>query len=311
MSLEQLARTALIAVDWGTSSLRAAAMGSDGEMLATRASDDGVATLAGAGFAHCLTALLADWQPLLQSAPIYLSGMVGSRQGWIEVPYVPCPARLDDIAAGTRTLVHDGMRLTFVPGLHARSSAADDVMRGEETQLLGAGALESGSLTVMPGTHSKWVHCADGAVRGFATFMTGDLYAAMRGHTVLAHSMRDGGTDATATDASFDAGVRRGFETRALTHTLFSVRTRSLFAPAGGGHDAAAYLSGLLIGHELAGGVGLYPAAREQGLLLVGAPALARAYARAAACVGLRARTGDPHASHLGCLRLARHKGDL
>lgn len=309
MSTIPMQDAALIAVDWGTSAFRAALLARDGQVLATRGAPAGMATVAPGTFAQRFTELVGDWQALFDRVPIYLCGMVGSRQGWVEVRYAECPARLEDLAAAAMSRREGGMRLTFLPGLHVRSQAGDDVMRGEETQLLGSGGLDADRVTVMPGTHSKWVSTRDGAVRGFSTFMTGDLYAAIGGHTILALSLRDRGAS-DLHGSSFDEGVAQGHETPALTQALFGVRTRSLF-DASQHYDAAAYLSGLLIGHELAAGARLYPDARDRGMTLVGSTALTARYARAAAKVGLAAQVADAEASQRGCFLLARFRGDM
>ncbi|QNR98291.1 2-dehydro-3-deoxygalactonokinase [Stenotrophomonas sp. 169] len=237
----------MIAVDWGSSSLRAFRVESDGRVRETRRTDQGLLHVGGR-FADVLGQLIDGWDDAL----VVLAGMVGSRQGWQEVPYVQAPVGLQDIAAGMRLLDGDAMpgrALWLVPGVSCFDAhQVPDVMRGEETQLCGLlPTLGAGSHHVLlPGTHSKHVRIVDGRIEGFSTFMTGEVFAVLRQHSLLGRMM----VDAPHDDAAFADGMSMASRGDALLHHLFSVRTRALFdqlAP----EQLTSYLSGLLIGHEV------------------------------------------------------------
>jgi 2-dehydro-3-deoxygalactonokinase len=220
---------------------------------------------------------IAGWD----ETPIVMSGMVGSRQGWMEAPYVPCPAGFDEIAAKLVEVRRWGQRRAWiVPGLSCRDAAGvPDVMRGEETQILGCGA--EGTIC-LPGTHSKWVEVKNGRIERFSTFMTGEVYAVLKQHSILGRMMEEGAPDAGA----FAEGVKRSGEAAGLLHHLFGVRTRGLLDGLQPG-SSTSYLSGILIGHELRS-----RATRE--MKLVGEPSLVARYAQAADALGIETKTLDP-----------------
>lgn len=269
----------MIAVDWGTSSLRLYRLDDNGHVCERRRSERGLQASA-AQFEAVLAEEITGWDdPLL-----ILSGMVGSRNGWHEVPYLPCPAGIDDLAAALVPLQASalaGRRLWIVPGVSdTGSEAVPDVMRGEETQLAALLAvLPRGNHAVcLPGTHSKWVSIADGQVRRLTTAMTGELYAVLRNHSLLGKLMPE---DDSRFDAwAFESGLKRSRQTGGLLHHLFGVRTLGLFNQM----EASAlpsYLSGLLIGHEiLASGV-LEHTPRLSQVHLIGNDRLLALYAQA------------------------------
>ncbi|HSW04391.1 2-dehydro-3-deoxygalactonokinase [Aquabacterium sp.] len=276
----------LIALDWGSSQLRAWLLGDGGAVLAARSSADGASTLSGGApaFDAALQSLAGDW--LVQDLPVLACGMVGSAHGWREARYVACPA---DLLALQQHLVkvdtRSGATLHIVPGLiddpgDEPAGGTPDVMRGEETQLVGLLALQPAladrACVLMPGTHSKWVDVQQGRIAGFRTRMTGELYAVLRQHSVLGRLMpaADGGECAEAFEAGV-AAARRGLGAD-LSGQLFAVRTLGLTGrwPAAALPD---YLSGLLIGHELL--AGLQPDGAP--LALVGDAGLCRRYEHA------------------------------
>jgi 2-dehydro-3-deoxygalactonokinase len=274
----------MIAIDWGTSSLRCYRLDAHGKIIESRSSTDGILNVPAGRFPHVLEQQIAGWD----ETPVVMSGMVGSRQGWKEAPYVPCPAGFDEIAA---KLVEVRQGIWIVPGLSCRDAAGvPDVMRGEEVQILGCGV--DGTIC-LPGTHSKWVEVRGGRIERFSTAMTGEAYAVLKQHSILGRMMEEGTPDTEA----FAQGVRRSGDEGGLLHHLFGVRTRGLMgelAPAA----SASYLSGILIGHELR--------SRATGeVLLLGAPALTALYAEAAALLGLGTRTLDPDAAVRCLFRLA------
>jgi len=277
------ARVAVIAVDWGTSSLRVYRLDPIGRILQSRTSDQGILNVASGQFARVLEEQIAGWN----ETPILMSGMVGSRQGWREAPYVQCPAGFDEIAA---QLVEVRPGAWIVPGLSCRdASGVPDVMRGEEVQILGSSA--EGTVC-LPGTHSKWVVVENGRIERFSTFMTGEVYALLRQHSILGRMMEEGEPDAGA----FADGVKRSGEGGGMLHHLFGVRTRGLMGELGGA-AAASYLSGIVIGHELRA-----QDAREFSVL--GTAELAALYQRAAALLGMNARLLDPESGVRALARL-------
>ena len=299
----------MIAVDWGTSSFRAYRLSPDGAVIARRDAPRGIMQVEGGDFTGVLRDAVGPWLAEGETR-VLLCGMIGSRQGWVEAPYVPCPAGLDELAAGLVPVPFEGARVRLVPGLrHADEHGVPEVMRGEEVQIMGAlAALGADGLACLPGTHSKWARVRGGRVEGFATHMTGEAYAALRGHTILGRTMRDGPAD----PAAFLRGVERSGQPGGLLHHLFGVRTLGLFGTLAE-TEAAGYLSGLLIGHELraampAAGAGArgWPEGVPGGgeVHLIGAPALCALYQRAIEALGGRAVVADPDAAAYGLHRI-------
>ncbi len=264
---------ALLAVDWGTSALRGALLAADGTVLAQHAAPRGLLSVPPGGWAAAFDAEFGAWRAAHPGLPGLMAGMVGSRQGWVEAPYCPCPAGLDDLAARLCWLPADAARagrLAIVPGLCTQAAGTPDVMRGEETQVFGAlrllGLQDADHVTlVLPGTHSKWVAAQRGRITGFATHMTGEVYALLRQQSILARGLP--ADDAVWDADAFDAGVAAAAQPGGLLHHLFSVRTLGLFELAGG-PALASRLSGLLIGEELRAQA---PPA-DQAMVLVGSP---------------------------------------
>lgn len=279
------AAPALIGLDWGTSSLRAFLMGAGGRVIETRPSRDGIQALSGRRdeFERAFATIAGEWLAAAPALPVVACGMVGSAQGWREAPYVRCPADARALAQhGVRVASGIGPELLIAPGvLFERSQAAPDVMRGEETQVLGAllqlPAWSGRAGFVLPGTHSKWVQVEEGRIVSVATAMTGELFALLRTHSILGRLM----TPAEAHDrAAFVRGLDDARSDRGggLLHQLFAVRTLGLTErlPRSGLAD---YLSGLLIGHELVHALDARDAAAPQ--VVVGEPALCARYADA------------------------------
>jgi 2-dehydro-3-deoxygalactonokinase len=274
-------QSSFIAVDWGTSSLRAYRV-EDGHVVERRASPDGILTVAAGGFADTLKRALHGWA---LDAPIVLSGMIGSRQGWKEAPYAPCPASADALAAACLRWREPGLGdIALIPGVSTFDArGVPDVMRGEETQILGAmrALKRTEGLFILPGTHSKRAEVKAGGIVAFSTFMTGELFAALKGHTILGRLMSPDEGDGSG----FRLGVEHGAAEGApgdLMHRLFATRTLGLFdrLPA---RELADYCSGLLIGAELAASF----KGGAKGAVVVGSGALERRYAAAAALLGV------------------------
>lgn len=266
----------LIALDWGTSSLRAYLLGAGGAVLDEFGSDQGASRLKGdefpAAFAEATGAWRERW-PMLRSLA---SGMVGSNVGWIEAPYVACPASVEDLAGALAEA--PGAGPLIVPGV-AQCEGLPNVMRGEETQILGVLCLHperrAQARLALPGTHSKWVEVRDGRIRRFDTYMTGELFAVLKDHSILGRLAKVEPPEEEA-HAAFERGVRAGDR---LAPLLFSARS---LVVTGQMHadQSLDYLSGLLIGEELR-------CAGAAPDLLVGDPGLCARYRRAMAALGL------------------------
>jgi 2-dehydro-3-deoxygalactonokinase len=288
----------LIVIDWGTSSLRAARMAPDGVVLEERGSDRGILSVPAGGFPAVLDTVCGEW--LRDPATLCLvSGMAGSRQGWREAPYCPCPAGFAELAAHL-TWIEPG-RIALVPGLSCESAGVPDVLRGEEVQVFGALELlqRRDGLFVLPGTHSKWVRVREGRVQSFATFMSGEFYAVLRQHSILGRTMpaEDGPLD----EEAFAQGVRTTQQQGSLLRSAFSARTLALFDRLDA-HALPSYLSGLVIGEELR----LRDAAATEPPVLVGSAELTRRYALALRVLGCEARTLGAEATWRGLWALAR-----
>ena len=300
---------ALIAIDWGTSTARAYWLDGNGCVLEARSAPLGVQKVAPGGFSEALRALLGE--SAREDVPMLACGMIGSRQGWIEAPYRECPADVAAVAAAL--LPVPGVRLSIVPGLVCRDAhGVPDVMRGEETQIFGA--LESAPahgtprVVVLPGTHSKWALVDGAGIARFTTFLTGELYGVLKEHSILGR-LAAPGDDA----AALERGVRRSLADDAcLSHDLFSARTLALtgeLAPAA----VADYLSGLLLGAELAAGRRWLQRQRVPGdsVHLIGDATLCERYRRTFALAGIDTVIGPADAAARGLWRLAREAGML
>lgn len=285
-----------IAVDWGTSNLRAWAMGPEG-ILAQSESPKGMGKLSPDQFEAALLEVVEPW---LEGPTLVLAcGMVGARQGWSEAAYRAVPCTPTDPAGLTRVKTQNQrLDVRIAPGLSQARPA--DVMRGEETQLAGALALYPGfdGVFCLPGTHSKWAQVSAGEVVSFQTYMTGELFALLSTQSVLRHSMGDGWDE-----AAFDEGLSEALSRPdRIAARLFSLRAEGLLhglTPAA----AKARLSGLLIGIELAGAK---PYWLGQPVKLIGAASLAASYARALGTQGLTAETLDATACTLAGLSALR-----
>jgi 2-dehydro-3-deoxygalactonokinase len=296
----------LIGVDWGTTHLRAYLVGEDGHVLARVRSGLGLMNVEKGGFEPALRNAIADLRAEAPHAPVVMSGMVGSRQGWVEAPYVAPPAGAAALAAAMIPVPAPSVGdVSLVPGVAVGmdGGAWADVMRGEETEIVGAldGLGRACATLVLPGTHSKWVTVEDGAIEGFRTYMTGDVYGALSRHTILARTMGKGGDE-----AAFAEGVRMAADLRHagdLLTRLFTIRAEGLMGRLS--DDAAPdVLSGLLVGAEVASG------AREAGeVILVGASALAARYRTALETMGVAVLMAPEESAARGHAVLARARG--
>jgi len=258
-----------IAVDWGTTNRRAYKIDGSGASVDEFEDDRGALSVPKGEF----PAAAAEIRERLGDLPLLMAGMAGSNRGWVDAPYVPCPAGIDDLVGN---LVWAGEREAIVPGLAYQEGVHADVMRGEEVQLLGGiadGLVDPDSLVCHPGTHNKWVTLRRGKIDSFRTVMTGELFAILKEHSILGDLL---GGKVDLGDA-FTAGVSVGLSSQDLPAELFSVRARVLLAKARE-EDAASMTSGLLIGTDVRIGLS-YPTSAQ--VTVVGRPELTRLYAAA------------------------------
>ncbi len=232
----------LIAVDWGTSRLRAFRLDRAGKVLERLSADDGMSTVPPGGFANVLERHCGAWMKANPNAPVLMAGMVGARNGWAEAAYASCPASPKSLA---ESMLRVTDRVSIVPGVIARDKSGADVMRGEETLIFGTGVVDG--LVCLPGTHSKWARVEQGAITDFATFMTGETYALYTQHSLLARLAAEP-EDLTG----FDDGLEAARDETGLTNRLFQARSRVLAGDMPG-EKVGPYLSGLLIGAEIEG----------------------------------------------------------
>lgn len=297
--------TALIGLDWGTTSARAYRIDASGAVTDERSAPLGILQVRDRLFAPALAGLLGDWAEL--RVPRLACGMIGSRQGWIEAPYCDTPASLDALGAGIAMVPDED--LGIVPGVRTRDAdGIPDVIRGEETQILGAVDPHAARVyAVLPGTHSKWARVEHGRLTAFMTFMTGEVYAALLEHTILgrlAEARAHGAFDA----ANFERGIARGLGGGALLHDAFGARALALLGELPG-LGVADWLSGLLIGGEIAAARRFAPDMRS--VTIIANAELTRRYAAACAQARVDPVMAAAHAAARGLWRLAKHTGRI
>ena len=288
-----------VIIDWGTSNFRAYRFDDRG-LAEERRAEAGILKVKEGAFESALRGAIGEW--LSPGTDVLLSGMITSRNGWVETPYAFAPATLSDIAAQMveRTL-DDGVRLKFLPGVAMRPPSPD-VMRGEEIQAFGASGDDESALVVLPGTHSKWVTMERGRIAGFRSMMTGEVYAVLKDHSILGRLV-----PAEAQDARPDAfarGVRLSFDDApgGFLHRIFTARSGALLGALESA-DIADYLSGVIIGDELREGLKLAPHAGR--VVLIGDEKLVARYRAAFAIAGVEAELGDARATIAGFRKLA------
>jgi 2-dehydro-3-deoxygalactonokinase len=288
MSAEPL----FLAADWGTTSFRLWSLAADGTVLSETSSGQGMTSLAPSEYETVLEEAIQTVGGG-SATPVIICGMAGAAQGWREATYINLPAPLADVPGLAVTVpTSSGRDVRILPGLAQRSTQSPDVMRGEETLLLGAVLGGGGDgLYCLPGTHSKWVRVKGGSVTHFATAMTGEVFSLLSQQSTLSHfatSSRSSYADLPA----FEAGVRDGLTSpNALLHTLFSVRAGGLLFKDCTSDDATARLSGLLIGAEIAGRAAAETADQADSVTLIANEVLGQTYETALAIAGIPTRT--------------------
>jgi 2-dehydro-3-deoxygalactonokinase len=267
-------KPAMIAIDWGSTSARAYLLDDLGKPMSTRSEPLGVRNVSKGGFDNALNQLCGTWLDTYPDVSMFASGMIGSRNGWLDVPYVACPAGVSALVHGVAPVeTSSGRIMHIVPGVqYTALSGLHDLMRGEETQIVGALPKDSSGtrLFVLPGTHSKWVLVKNGEIVWFRTFMTGEMFDVLRNHSLLCRVMSEDHASGTASVSGnvFSDGIEFGLNAKAkggsVMSRLFSVRTRGLI----NGYSEAEqqqFLSALLIGGEIADGAGIL---EKRGLTL-------------------------------------------
>jgi 2-dehydro-3-deoxygalactonokinase len=285
---------ALVAIDWGTSNRRAWRIDRSGAVLDGRHDSEGLLAIKEARFAESLHGLIGDWLAQAPGVPVLMAGMVGSKRGWVEAPYLSAPLELQVLGQRLHPVADlAGSAVRVVPGVCFKPAEhPPDVMRGEETQIYGALALsnQDSALLLLPGTHAKWAQVTDGVLREFRTYMTGELFTVLRKHSILGQLME---AELFAEEAFFHGlRISRQAASGGLLHDLFSVRTLGLFeqfAPTAG----SSYLSGLLIGAELIDACRHFQQAAVETILTVGSAELSALYRAAAGEFGLTLRIMD------------------
>ncbi len=290
----------MIGIDWGTTNFRAFRMARDGSIRERRAAPKGILNVPDGRFGDTLREEIGPWLAAGEDR-VLLSGMIGSRQGWKEAPYLPCPAGAMELGSALVDIGFDWARVKLVPGLSGfDESGVAEVMRGEETQILGVPPLlRDGGIACLPGTHSKWARVESGRIVDFTTHMTGEAFGVLRSHTILGRMMRDGPSDG----APFDTGLIRSADSGGLLHHLFGVRAEVL-ADRLTDSEAPAYLSGILIGHEVRAALGQAQGAVVQ---VIGTPDLSALYAKAITACGGYAERHDGEAVARGMALIAEH----
>jgi len=297
----------LLALDWGTSSLRGAWLDASGSVLEERTFERGILNVAADEFDSVFETCFGDWMKA-SGVLCLMAGMVGSRQGWLEAPYCSCPAGFEEVAAKL-AWVRPG-RMAIVPGLSCehdglpevqRLERIPDVMRGEETQVFGALRLLGlqDALLVLPGTHSKWVQVQAGRIQSFSTFMTGEFFALLRQHSILSRTLP--ASDGEFDRAAFAQGVTLALRSNSLLQTAFSTRTLSLFdrVPAAA---LPSYLSGLVIGEELRA----QTLAANSNVIIIGSEALTLRYQSALALRDVPSQRVGSQATWAGLWAIAK-----
>lgn len=264
-----------IAADWGTSNRRAYLLNGAGECIGEFEDDKGILSVPKGGFGEAV----AEVRQRLGECPLLLAGMVGSNRGWIEAPYVRCPAGLADLASGLVWPEKGG--IAIVPGVSFIESNEADVMRGEEVQLLGAftaGLISPDALVCHPGTHNKWVRLRNGRIERFRTVMTGEIFNLLRDRSILSDLV----SGTAEPGRAFAEGVRSGLSDECLTSELFRIRARVLLGQAEAG-DAPSFASGLLIGADVRAGL---REGDDREIVVMGRPDLTKLYAEALQIAG-------------------------
>ena len=297
----------LIGLDWGTTSLRLHLIGSDGTLLETIYSPEGIMSPEGKDFAKTFEKLVGPWLKEKPSLPVIASGMITSRNGWLETPYLPLPAGASDFASALTCFdINAVQKIYFVTGASYQNDAGDpDIMRGEEVQIVGCLQENNGptEIFLLPGTHSKWATARSGKIESFMSFMTGEIFDLLKNHSIL-------GTLATPNKKplsdGFLNGVKRMFgSNRSLLHQVFSARTLALFDQLPS-DEISDFLSGLLIGDEVKSAMSEFNIAASETVHIIGRGDLAEKYSIALDALNISNKIAPEHAAATGLYQIAK-----
>ncbi len=261
-----------IAADWGTTHIRAWAIGEEDNVLAFRESNEGMKDLQQNQFEPVLLKLIENWLDDTKVTTVIACGMVGSKQGWVETPYLKTPCvPIDNQQLAIATTKDNRIKVNFVPGVMQNNLA--DIMRGEETQIAGFinKNTDFNGVVCLPGTHTKWVNVKEGQITSFKTFMTGELFGVISNHTLIRHSISIKGWN----QAGFEAGIHEGFNNPgSIASDLFSLRAESIVNDLDR-DQARSTLSGLLLGVELNGAQTFW---ENSNVIIIGSQLLSNNY---------------------------------
>jgi 2-dehydro-3-deoxygalactonokinase len=298
---------ALIGLDWGTTSLRAHLICSNGALLETISSSEGIMSPDGKNFAQTFEKVAGPWLKKNPSLPVIASGMITSRNGWLETTYLPLPAGPSDFASALTCFnINDTQKIYFVTGASYENDAGDpDIMRGEEVQIIGCLSESRGpkETFLLPGTHSKWAIAHSGKIKSFMSFMTGEVFALLKNHSIL-------GTLATPIQNPMSDGFLKGVKRRfgansSLLHQVFSARTLALFDQLPS-DEISDFLSGLLIGDEVKSAVRKFNIKASHTVHIIGRGDLAERYSMALNAVSISNKIAPEHAAATGLYQIAK-----
>jgi 2-dehydro-3-deoxygalactonokinase len=300
-----------IGIDWGSSRFRAYLLNGTGDVLERRISDAGVARVAAGDFERTMFREIGNWLDAFPEANVLATGMVGSRQGWLQTRYLECPVDLSSLAAGLERREMGARCVAFSPGLtRVAKDGVPDVMRGEEVQVLGSlEQLGEAGWCVLPGTHCKWARVEDKKIVWFASFMSGELFDVLVHHSLLTRGQEASGASGNAAfERGLDYAHGTELESGGFLKRLFS--TRSLVARGElSGPEAREYLSGLIIGSEVREALMSLPGTRPRRVMLIGTSELVRRYAAAFERLDIDTVEGSVDAAASGHFSIARQAG--
>lgn len=300
----------MIGLDWGTTSFRAFLIDQDGHVLDQKTNENGILAVPNNDFEGVLISAIKAWLDQHPALPIVASGMITSRNGWLETPYLSLPANINDFAnALTPLTLSNDMVIHFITGAsYKNENDVPDIMRGEETQIIGEIEASDNEIFLLPGTHSKWAITQDEKIISFTSFMTGEVYAALKEHTILGALMKE---CSSLNDDAFLKGVlMQQKQDISILHQIFTTRTLALFDKLEN-EDIADYLSGLLIGEEIKSALNQYDANKETIIKIIGRGDLAVRYARALDAFGLNYKIINDEVTAMGHYKIAKKAGLL
>lgn len=311
-----------IGIDWGSSSFRAYLISETGKKLDIIHSKEGVFQIKNRAFADYVQSTCQSWLQQYPGISIFMSGMIGSRNGWQEIPYQHCPLPINQLANHLQSIkTNDTLNINIVPGVSCNNvNQAADVMRGEEVQLFGALQLlnKSDGLVCLPGTHSKWAQLNNNTLIDFATFLTGELYELLTKHSSLSNfaaSLSEATQDITSVDninpTAFIRGVKYSQMKGGLLHHVFTARAAVLLKDLAE-DEVNSFLSGVTIGHELQGAIQLYPQylvyPQCLEIMTIGSQALQLLYSLAAEVYGIKVtKTNADDVMVAGLFEILKH----